>query len=217
VSGIQIHAFAALAEVVGKLPSLSRALIDMPIGFPDGERVLDRRARAVVLARSSIFPVPCREALYAADYETACAINHRTLGKRLSRQSWNLAPKMRELDQLLQARPSYRRIFCECHPEICFERRLFATGRLAPKRTPEGRRLRLGALPAEWHGAIIEACGSIRRRIAAQDDIIDAAVLLLASFSAGGFITDVAPADRVNIPLRLFVPRDGLPTAPAHQ
>ena len=62
-------------------------LIDIPIGLKaggSGERLSDLGGRRILKARkSSIFPVPCREAVYAESYEKACEINEKLTGKRI--------------------------------------------------------------------------------------------------------------------------------------
>jgi len=53
-------------------------LIDILIDLKNGgseERYLDIKARKLLkIRKSSIFPVPCREAVYAESYEKACKI-----------------------------------------------------------------------------------------------------------------------------------------------
>jgi predicted RNase H-like nuclease len=60
-------------------------LIGIPIGLKKGgyrERLSDIGARGILKARkSSIFPVPCREAVYAENYEKACEINKKLTEK----------------------------------------------------------------------------------------------------------------------------------------
>ncbi|WP_410510187.1 DUF429 domain-containing protein [Methanosarcina hadiensis] len=100
-------------------------LIDIPIGLKDGgsgERLSDIEARKILKARkSSIFPVPCREAIYAETYEEACNINERLTGKRISKQAWNIVPKIRDVDSFLVKNKNYREKVREVGPEICFQ------------------------------------------------------------------------------------------------
>ncbi len=80
-------------------------LIDIPIGLKSGgsgERLSDLGARKILKARkSSIFPVPCREAVYAETYGQACEINEKLTGKRISKQAWNILPRIRDVDGFL--------------------------------------------------------------------------------------------------------------------
>lgn len=100
-------------------------LVDIPIGLPDEnapQRECDRKARRVLSPHrhNSIFPPPSRAALAAAEYEEASDINARVTGRRLTRQAWNLTPKIREMDQLLRLNPRARALIRESHPELCF-------------------------------------------------------------------------------------------------
>jgi|GEM_PF-2790338 len=72
-------------------------LIDIPIGLPDsgnGTRACDAEARNVLkpYRASSVYPVPCRKALYAENYKQASAVNKKLTKKGLSKQSWMISP-----------------------------------------------------------------------------------------------------------------------------
>ena len=78
-------------QQVSKTASL--ILIDIPIGLPEkGTRACNMLARKVLGKRAaSVFPVPCRKALQALNYQDASKINYQASGKKISVQSW---PKM---------------------------------------------------------------------------------------------------------------------------
>ena len=124
-----------LLDGSGALPELSRSLVssaddsdrifvDIPIGLPDGPegRRCDTEARGRLRAprASSVFPVPVRTALFAATYEEASRVNREASGKGLTRQTFAILRKIREVDQLLGRSEKARRIVREIHPEICF-------------------------------------------------------------------------------------------------
>jgi predicted RNase H-like nuclease len=137
----------------------------MPIGLPDaGQRACDVEARTLLGARrSSVFATPVRATLDATDYADALA-RHRTAdGRGLSKQAYNLLPKIRELD----AHATDQRLH-ESHPELAFARLL---GHPAdhPKRSAEGRAERLAALGLT---------AISRLRGAAADDVLDALALV---------------------------------------
>ncbi len=83
--------------------------VDMPIGLPDlpgDRRACDTAARkALGPRRSSVFPAPSRSALRAHRWS-------RELG--ISKQTWNLIPKVVEVDDAWSAR------LHEVHPELAF-------------------------------------------------------------------------------------------------
>ncbi len=118
--------------------------IDMPIGLPDdGVRSCDREARRLLGRRgSSVFPAPMRVTLDADDYVHACDLSFAASGKKLSKQTWNLVPKIAEVDAALPNELAERVV--EAHPELGFLRLVGEL--LAPKASPEGRSARASAL-----------------------------------------------------------------------
>ena len=99
--------------------------IDMPIGLPErtgiGGRPPDIAARAVLRPRqSSVFAVPSRRAVMAADYAAACAIALETSEppRKISKQAWHLFPRIREIDTVMT--PDLQNRIFECHPEVAF-------------------------------------------------------------------------------------------------
>ncbi|MGB5834123.1 MAG: DUF429 domain-containing protein [Thiohalocapsa sp.] len=174
------------------LGNVRLALIDMPIGLVsrgEQERRCDREARAL-LSRpraSSVFRPPCRAALEAPDYVSACALNRAHTGVALSKQTWNLSPKIRELDQFLAARRGLRRCLREAHPELCLWGLAGGRSMQHNKRTTRGQQERLGLL-RDLDQDCMPMIDSLERmhlrRILALDDIIDAAVLALTAAEA---------------------------------
>jgi len=104
-------------------PNIDLALIDMPIGLDNkakpGGRSVDKIARKFLIKRkSSIFNAPSRYILEAKNYKEANKINKMN-GLGLSKQSWNLIPKIIELEKVLHLKE--RPKIYESHPEICFQ------------------------------------------------------------------------------------------------
>ncbi len=95
---------------------------DIPIGLPaDGRRIADGEARRLLgPRRGSVFPTPCRVALHAEEYGEALVRSRAVSGKGLSKQAWNLIPKMREVDAWV--RPHHAAVLFEVHPELAFAR-----------------------------------------------------------------------------------------------
>ncbi len=177
------HLSSTFAALVDELTRPGLVLVDMPIGLPSAavpDRVCDRAARAL-LGRgraSSVFPAPARAALAADDYETACDINARELGKRLSKQTWNIAGKIRELDDYLASKRAPCAIR-EMHPEIAFAGLNAGRAIAAGKKQPEGRAVRLELLSRQVGGAaaIVAATRDrFTRQQVGDDDILDAFV-----------------------------------------
>lgn len=148
--------------------------VDMPIGFPaDKARSCEALARQYIGARrSSVFPVPCREAVMADDYRQACDINTRVLGKKFSKQAFMLFPKMREVDAAITSHLQSR-IF-EVHPEVAFC--AMNNDRPLPhaKKTAAGAELRRSLLTAGGFPLALLQHPQWKTSQAADDDILDA-------------------------------------------
>ena len=161
-------------------------LIDIPIGLKTGggERLSDLGARSILKARkSSIFPVPCREAIYAETYEKACEVNERLTGKRISKQAWNIVPKIRDVDSFLVENNNFREKVREVGPEICFQS---FTGfpMKFPKKKVEGfleRKEALGNVCTFADEVVEYALSKYRRKDLAKDDILDALAAALTA------------------------------------
>lgn len=167
--------------------------VDMPMGFPDkaekGGRACERAARAALPGKaSSVFSSPCRAALAMTDYRKAIAKN----GIGLSRQAFNIFPKMRELDALVRSRPKCRIV--EAHPELGFAR-LAGKPVLAPKKTPEGRKKRLALLKREGFGLVAHWLDLLPRKLVQPDDVIDAAMVCLAALRVARGEAECFPAE----------------------
>lgn len=150
---------------------LSALAIDMPIGLLDERpRAADREARALLgPRRSSVFPTPVRATIGAVDYLDACERSRAASGKALSKQAFNLLPKIIELDELI--RPQDQDHVVEAHPELAFMR-LAGSHLTHPKRTAEGKSCRLALLNATFGAPAVAA--ALRSRVAPDLDVIDA-------------------------------------------
>ncbi len=136
----------------------------MPIGLGGcAPRACDVLARRELGRRaSSIFSAPDRRLLGFVDYHEALAESRKLCGKGISKQSYFLFSKIREIDELIT--PELQRRVIEVHPELCFT---MLAGRPAEHRksTHEGFAERRRLLPIEW----------TETKLAAKpDDILDA-------------------------------------------
>lgn len=125
---------AALAAVFGRFRDILEAAgtaviaIDMPIGLPEritgGGRGPEQALRPHLGGRqSSVFAIPARAAVYADDYGAACVAAAATSEppRKVSRQAFNLFPKIREIDEALRGLiPAAAARVHESHPEGAF-------------------------------------------------------------------------------------------------
>lgn len=170
----------SIAELSRYLNDADLVLIDIPIGLPRGdpdERVCDKEARRLLGRRaSSVFAAPSRCALECAAYTEANAQNKDCTGRGLSRQSWAIVPKIREVDSYLRAEPLRHRIR-EMHPEICFWALNGQNPMAFNKKTDAGYAERITLLERFLPAArnIVEtALARYPRKQLATDDIVDA-------------------------------------------
>ncbi len=142
-----------LKSLLHEISIKSRVLIDMPIGLADTkvarfvQRPCDSAARKMLGKKhSSIFSPPCIEALYEKSYTDASGVNFEVLGKKLSKQSWNIVPKIRELNAFLHLNPEWRGKILESHPELAFQYLNDNKPLLHSKKTQEGMNERINIL-----------------------------------------------------------------------
>ncbi len=204
--------FPRFLDLLGALPD-ARILVDMPIGLLEQDtRQVETLARKLLgPRRSSVFPVPCRAAVYSSSYAEACEVNQRMLGCKISKQAWNICPKMRELDQAL---PHARGQVRESHPELNFA--LFSGRPLVHgKKSRQGIDERLGILEPllrNCRSFYEEARSAYPRGQLRPDDILDAMVLLATVESEPEPLMGDAQRDRFGRDIQLMIPSGTHPT-----
>lgn len=191
--------------------------VDVPIGLLDegsSERRCDLEARALLGSgrASSVFPVPCRGALRAQSYREASGINRVKLGRGLSKQTWNICSKIREVDRLLQDETTARKAVQEIHPEVLFSVLNGGVAMQHNKRTAAGFEERLKVLHHHYPDAgrvVRDALDRYSRGQVARDDILDAlaaAVTGLASVGPWTSIPEHPDLDATGLPMRMVIP-----------
>ena len=145
--------------------------IDMPVGLVDGPpRACDIAARKFLgRAGSSVFPSPPRAALTYTDYRAALAVARSATGRGISKQTFNIMPKIAELDSLID--PTNQHMIIEVHPECSFKMLNNGMG-LPSKKTAAGQALRRRLLADRFDVPARAPRG------AAIDDLLDAYAVL---------------------------------------
>ncbi|GDY32360.1 DUF429 domain-containing protein [Gandjariella thermophila] len=138
------HAVPDAATALARTADCAAVGVDVPIGLPEhGRRDCDvAAARRLGAARSSVFPAPVRAVLAVADHAEASELARAVDGRAISRQTWNLVPKIAEWARVLS---SDERRIVEVHPELSF-RAMAPRMSFAAKRTARGAGQRLAAL-----------------------------------------------------------------------
>jgi len=180
---VHLRVISRFAEIATAPERPVLIAVDMPIGLPEHigpqGRGPERAVRPLLGARqSSVFSVPSRRAVYAPDYGNACRLATATSDppKKLSKQLFMIAPKIREIDAELRAAPALAARVYEVHPEVAFWR-LNGCRPLAERKKVKGRphdpglALRRALLMADGLAAAVAQSPPAG---AAADDLIDA-------------------------------------------
>jgi predicted RNase H-like nuclease len=153
------------------------ALVDMPMGLTSGpeDRPVEAAARQVLKGKAaSLFNAPCRQALGCETYEQASQVNANVLGKKLSKQTWNICSKIAEADSAARTLKSVQ--IHEAHPEVSFTT-LQGAPILASKKSAKGLVTRAGHIAGLGFDLVNLARPLDDKHTASPDDLIDAAVL----------------------------------------
>jgi len=198
----------ACALLAGSAGSITA--IDIPIGLPDREsRRCDVEARQILGPRASaVFPTPMRSALEAENYVAACEASFEACGKRLSKQSFAILPRIRAVDAMLRETEELRNAVYEVHPEVCFYFWNSERPMDHPKRSGAGF-LERYRLAAEVFPRAFESIRSaIPRRDAADDDILDALAALWTAqrirLGTAARLPAALEFDRFGLPMRML-------------
>jgi predicted RNase H-like nuclease len=189
----------SLHELRNTIIAADLTLIDIPLGLKSSgkeERGCDLAARRLLGRRaSSVFPVPCRQVLDCATYQEGSTVNHSITGRKLSRQSWGIMPKIAEADRLIRGLPKRSRPR-EMHPEVCFRALNQDQPMAENKKTPQGQAQRLALLKRHLphtQAIVDQARARWLKKDLATDDILDALV---------GAVTASYPKDLVSLPAK---------------
>jgi len=174
---LKFEKFKEFSDIKSK--NFSLVLVDIPVGLDidlkKGGRIVDNLARKELLTnKSSIFNAPTRLVLDAKNYEEANKIN-KSKGMGLSKQSWNLVKKIKEVDEYI--RNSNVTIIFESHPEIIFQ--IMKKDKITTKKkNDEGIIERKNLLEKNgFNKVFLEKNLSARDSFYKKDDFIDACSL----------------------------------------
>lgn len=199
-----------LTTLYHRVPSARTWLIDIPVGLPSPgiPRTLDAAVRRALPGRaSSVFPVPVRRAVHAGSGERGSLVNFEETGKKLSKQSQAILPKIREADVF--ARRAHDVDMMESHPEFAFMHLNDGQVVMTRKASRDGLEERLAILTRHHAQAVRiyeRVLRNTKRKYVARDDIVDAlclAVTLQISNGSPSFLTDGQTADAKGLPMRM--------------
>lgn len=156
--------------------------VDMPIGVSQrGVRQCEVEARKLLSPFASrVFKTLPRGALRFAqeDWNAANQWSKREGFGGISKQIWNIRPKIKEIDRVTS--PEDQRRLYEAHPELAFAR-LNGGKPLESKHTPQGLGVRKRLLRHAGFTNLDDWLQSLRGNGAKADDLYDACVLVLTA------------------------------------
>lgn len=181
-NGFEVEKFNTINDICNHYPNCDSYIIDIPLGLPEDKSHLrpDLIIKNMLKKKgSSIFQVPCRQAVYANDKAVARELNIAALGKSLSEQSLGIAKAIRQVDEFLENNTQWKNRLLESHPEFCFSKLNNNQPILEDKISVEGQQKRIEVLRKYYPQAdqVIDkflADVPYRKKI---DDVIDALCL----------------------------------------
>jgi len=186
------------------------ATIDIPIGLSESEpRECDLIARKLLGPgrASSVFPAPVRATLPAETWDEACELSKKAWHKSLSRQTFAILDRTREVNERMCKDPALQSRIREIHPELCFYFWNAKKPMRESKKTPGGADERLALIRKEFGNAFDVVRSQLPRRAAADDDIMDAFAALWTArrIHSGDAVTipEKPPRDRCGLKMEM--------------
>jgi predicted RNase H-like nuclease len=174
-------------ELKKAFQEFDKVFIDIPIGLNDETytRECDTKLREKLGPdyASSVFSPPIRPALDAPTYVEANMQSFEFTEKKLSLQAWNITPKIKTVDHLLQETEEFKDKVLESHPELIF---MNLNGGMIyqKKNTKKGIKHRLELVSEQEEIAadfFREIKEEFRRNEVEEDDIVDSMALAYAA------------------------------------
>ena len=221
--GYQLQVFPTFSELAEYYQKARLLLVDMPIGLPEapGGRECDYAARRKLQYKAAaVFPTPTRQTVEqvgesvandkAKAHRAASEVELAVAGKRISRQTFAIAPKIAQLDNtLLRSGANMTAEVREVHPEICFWAFNHGQAMRHPKKRQDGRNERIAVLQRiepRTQAIFEDACGKFPRKQVAKDDILDAlaaAVTAQQGFGRLRTLPESPPMDRNGLSMEM--------------
>ena len=217
--GFETEVFCTFSDLLAHYRDAKLILVDIPIGLPEGKggRDCDRKAREK-LGRpraSSVFPTPTRQTVQQAsrapkDHRAAVRIEKEVARKGIGIQTFNIAPKIAEVDEVMRAHgPGAKPVVREIHPELLFCALNCGKPMKSSKKRAQGRDERLCVLRREeprTQEIYDKTRAKFRRNVVANDDIVDAlAAAAVAHHHHGRLRTlpECPPKDPKGLPMEI--------------
>ena len=190
-----------------KQSNLSHIGIDIPLQLShSGKRLAEIEARGLLKKRAcTIFSPPTLNALRAKNYIDACEVNFKDCGKRISKQSWNLFPKIKEAQKFLEKNLISKSEVFEVHPELSFMAMNDMNLIEVSKKTDIGKEIRIKLIQKFFPSFSFE---SVRKKYkknqVLDDDILDSISVLWSTQRIVDNIAQFVPKETEKINMRIY-------------
>ena len=204
---ISFHIIKNLNDDYLKQSNLSHIGIDIPLQLSyTGKRLAEIEARVLLKKRAcTIFSPPTLNALRAKNYIDACEINFKECGKRISKQSWNLFPKIKEAHKFLENNLISKLEVFEIHPELSFMAMNDMNLIEASKKTNIGKEIRIKLIQKYFPNFSFESVrNKYKKNQALDDDILDSVSVLWSTQRIVDNIAQFVPKDPEKINMRIY-------------
>ena len=187
--------------------NVSHIGIDIPLQLSHtGKRFAEIEARSLLKNRAcTIFTPPTLNALRAKNYIDACEINFKECGKRVSKQSWNLFPKIIEAHKFLETNSISKLEVFEVHPELSFMAMNDMNLIEASKKTETGKEIRIKLIQKFFPNFSFESVrNQYKKNQVLDDDILDSISVLWSTQRIVDNIAQFVPKDPEKINMRIY-------------
>jgi len=187
--------------------NLSHIGIDIPLQLShSGKRLAEIEARSLLKNRAcTIFSPPTLNALRAKSYIDACDVNFKECGKRISKQSWNLFPKIREAQAFLENNSISKLGIFEVHPELSFMAMNDMSLIVESKKTDIGREIRINLIKKFFPRFSFKSVrNKFKKTQVLDDDILDSISVLWSTQRIVDNIANFVPKDHKKTNMRIY-------------
>ena len=204
---ISFHIIKNLNDDYLKQSNLSHIGIDIPLQLSHtGKRLAEIEARVLLKKRAcTIFSPPTLNALRAKNYIDACEVNFKECGKRISKQSWNLFPKIKEAHKFLENNSISKLEVFEVHPELSFMAMNDMNLIDASKKTETGKEIRIKLIQKFFPNFSFESVrNQYKKNQVLDDDILDSIAVLWSNQKIIDNNASILPKDPEKINMRIY-------------
>ena len=132
-------------------------------------------------------------------------VNFNECGKRISKQSWNLFPKIKEAQEFLDNKSINKLRVFEVHPELSFMAMNDMILVQASKKTDIGREIRIKLIQKFFPKFSFESVrNEYKKNQALDDDIVDSVSVLWSTQRIVDNIANFVPKDPKRIDMRIY-------------